>query len=426
MRIVTKLALATSAALLICTGALAQGKGGAAGQTVKIAFIDPQSGLMGPVGNNILRSYQYVAELANKEQWAKGIKFEIVPFDNKLSPQESLNALKAAIDQDIRYVAQGNGSSVALALVDAINKHNERNPGKEVLFLNYAAVDPDMTNSKCSFWHFRFDANSDMKMEALTSYMVKQKDIKNVYLINQDYAFGHQVRRAAKEYLERKRPDVKIVGDDLHPLAKVTDFSPYVAKMKASNTDTVITGNWGSDLALLIKAAKDAGLQANFYTYYASTIGVPTAMGASGVDRVRYVGYWNLNANPHDKAGVGEKIYLDFKKRFNEEYYVLSTYNVLRTLAAAITKAKTAEPVKVAFAMEGLKFSSINGEVEMRAADHQFQQSLWITSWQKAGGKDVKYDSENTGYGWRTEELLAPYVAAQPTSCQMKRPTKAD
>ncbi len=422
MRNIARHVLAATAAILIGSGALAQGKGE---QTVKVAFIDPLSGLMGPVGSNILRSYQFIVDMANKEQWARGYKFEVVPFDNKLSPQESLNALKLAIDQDIRYIVQGNGSSVALALSDAVSKHNERNPGKEVLFLNYAAVDPDLTNSKCSFWHFRFDANSDMKMEALTSYMAKQKDIKNVYLINQDYAFGHQVRRAAREYLARKRPDVKIVGDDLHPLARVTDFSPYVAKMKAANTDTVITGNWGSDLSLLIKAAKDAGLNANFFTYYATTTGVPTAMGASGVGRVHYVAYWNLNGDPFDKAGLGEKIFVDFKKRFNEDYYTLATYNVIRTLAEAINKAKSPDPVKVAFAMEGLKFNSINGEIEMRAADHQLQQPLWIASWQKAGTKDVKYDSENTGYGWRTDELLPAYVAAQPTSCQMKRPGKA-
>ncbi len=425
MKSIAKFALATGVALFVSAGALAQGKGGGGEQTVKLAFVDPLSGLMGPVGSNILRSYQYVAEMANREQWAKGYRFEVVPFDNKLSPQESLNALKLAIDQDIRYIVQGNGSSVALALTDAISKNNERNPGKEVLFLNYAAVDPDLTNSKCSFWHFRFDANSDMKMEALTSYMAKQKDIKNVYLINQDYAFGHQVRRAAREYLARKRPDVKIVGDDLHPLARVTDFSPYVAKMKAANADTVITGNWGSDLALLIKAAKDAGLNANFYTYYATTTGVPTAMGSSGVGRVHYVGYWNLNGDPYDKSGLGEKIFVDFKKRFNEDYSVLATYNVLRALAAAINKAKSADPVKVAFALEGLKFASINGDLEMRATDHQMQQPLWITSWQKAGTPGVKFDSENTGNGWRTEELAPAYVAAQPTSCQMKRPAKA-
>src|SRR6185369_9536038 len=128
--------------------------------------------------------------------------------------------LKAAIDQGVRYITQGNGSSVALALVDAVNKYNERNPGKEVLYLNHSAVDPDLTNSKCSYWHFRLDADTSMKMEALTSFMKDQPDVKKVYIIGQNYAHGQQVSRYFKDAIARKRPDVQIVGDDLHPIGQ--------------------------------------------------------------------------------------------------------------------------------------------------------------------------------------------------------------
>src|SRR6201996_3008007 len=263
----------------------------ASAETVRIAYIDTLSGLMGALGNNELKSWQYVTEVANQQDWAGGTKFEMVPFDNKLSPQQSLTLLNEAADQGIRYITQGNGSSVGLALEDAVSKYNARNPGKEIIYLNFAAVDPAMTNAKCDYWHFRLDANSDMKMEALTTFLAKDPNVKKVYLIDQDYSFGHDVSRTAQEYLKRKRPDIQIVGDDFHPLAQVKDFSPYASKIKASGADTVITGNWGSDLALLIKAGKDAGVTANYYTYYAATTGVPTAMGAAGAGRVRYVGY---------------------------------------------------------------------------------------------------------------------------------------
>jgi branched-chain amino acid transport system substrate-binding protein len=388
-------------------------------ENVKMAFIDPLSGPFAPVGQGLLKSWQYVAEIANAQKWGGNNTFEVVGFDNKASPQESLTQLKAAIDQGYRYVIQGNGSGAALALIDAINKYNERNPGKEVLYLNYAAVDPDLTNSKCSFWHFRFDANSDQKMEALTSYMAKDPNIKKVYIIGQNYAFGHQVTRAAKEYLKRKRPDIQIVGDDLHPIGQVKDFSPYIAKIKASGADTVITGNWGADLALLIKAAKDADLKANFYTYYASTTGVPTAMGAAGADHVKYVGYWNVN----NEKFVGHEIVEGFKKKYNDDFYAIAPYSALEMLGKAFKETKTTDPVKVAFAMEGMKVHSLNGEVEMRKTDHQLQQPLYIATWTKVNGKDVKYDQENTGYGWKTDVKLDSYVANQPTSCQMKRPS---
>ncbi len=257
--------LAAAALALLATSALAQ-----KGETVKIAWMDPLSGLMAAVGTNQLKTYQLLAEHFNKSN-ASGVKFEIIGIDNKLSPQETTAALRSAMDQGARYVTQGNGSGPALAIIDALEKHNARNPGKEVVYFNYAAVDPDLTNGKCSYWHFRLDADTSMKMEALTTYMKDQQDIKKVYLIGQNYSHGQQVSKFAKENLARKRPDVQIVGDDLHPLAQVRDFAPYIAKIKQSGADTVITGNWGSDLALLIKAANDAGLldTVKFYTYYA-------------------------------------------------------------------------------------------------------------------------------------------------------------
>ena len=385
------------------------------GETVKIAWIDPLSGLMAPVGQNQLKSYQFMAEKFNAKN-AAGVKFEVIGIDNKLSPAESLNALKSAIDQGVRYIVQGNGSGAALAIVDAVNKHNERNPGKEVVFFNYAAVDPDLTNSKCSYWHFRLDADTSMKMEALTAFMAEQKDIKKVYIIGQNYAHGVQVAKYAKEDLARRRPDVQVVGEDLHPLASVRDFAPYVAKIKASGADSVITGNWGSDLTLLVKAANDAGLTVKFFTYYAQASGTPTALGATAAGRVYYVGYGH-----HNMAGPIRKTMDDFKAKFNDDFYVADIYTELQLLSEAMAKAKSTDPVKVAAALEGLKVKTFNGEVEMRKTDHQLQQPLYIAVWQKADAKNP-YSVENTGYTFAPVKMYDAYVASTPTSCQMKRP----
>ena len=387
-------------------------------ENVRIAFIDPLSGPFAPVGQNLFNSFKTIAELSNQKQWGGQNTVEIVGFDNKGSPQESLIQLKAAIDQGYRYITQGNGSGVALALIDAINKHNDRNPGKEVLFLNHSAGDPALTNSKCSFWHFRFDANSEMKMESLTTFMAKDPKIKKIYIIGQNYALGQEVSRSTRAYMGRKRPDVQIVGDDLHPIGQVKDFSPYVAKMKASGADTIITANWGADLALLVKAARDADLKANFYTLYAATTGVPTAMGAAGLDRVKYVAYWNLN----NETYAGKEIIEGFKKKYNDDYYAMASYTMLAMLGKAFKESGSTDPLKVALALEGMKVKSLNGEVEMRKSDHQAQQPLYIATWVKQNNTDVKFDQENTGYGWRTDQKIDAYVAAQPTSCQMKRP----
>src|SRR3954470_15340869 len=392
------------------------------GETVRIAFMDPLSGPFANVGQNQLRSWQLVAEKLNAKNPA-GVNFEVVGFDNKGTPQESLNTLKAAIDQGFRYVTQGNGSGAAWAILDAVNKYNERNPGKELVYINYAAVDPALTNApekegapECSFWHFRLDADTSMKMEALTSFMKDQPKIKNVFLINQNYSHGQQVAKYFKDAIARKRPDVKIVGEDLHPIGQVKDFSPYVAKIKQSGADTIVTGNWGQDLTLLVKTLNDSGLKIPMYTYYAGVTGTPTALAAGGDSEVYVVAYGHAN-----HTGELGQMGADFHKKFNDDYYTYATYNGINLLSGAIAKAQSTNPVKVAKAMEGLTVKSFGGDVTMRASDHQLQQTMYITKWQKA--KKGEYSVENTGYTFVPIKQLDPYVSSTPTSCQMKRPS---
>lgn len=389
--------------------------------TVKIAVIETLSGMLAPTGQNLMKSYQTFAQMANQQNWTgAGHTIEVTGFDNKGSPKESLALLQAAIDQGYHYVAQGNGSHIAAALIDAINRNNAANPGKEVVFLNHSAVDPDLTNQKCSFWHFRFDAHSDMKMEGLTNLIQADPSIKKVYLIGQNYAFGQQVSRAAREYLKRKRPDIEIVGDELHPIAQVKDFSPYVARIKASGADAIITGNWDNDLSLLIKAAREADLKARFFTYYAGmSSGVATAMGAGEVGKVMQIGNWHSNVENF----AGKDIQEAFKQKYKENFYATPIYTIVSMLSKAIKEARSTDPLRVAFALEDIRIQGLaGGEVRMRAADHQVQGTLFISTWTKTNGRDVRYDEADTGYGWKTDQRINPAAVEQPTTCQMARP----
>lgn len=399
---------------------------GAAEQPVlKIAYIDPLSGPFANVGDGGLKQFQFVADQINAAKAAGRFRFEIVPYDNKGTPQESLTILKSVIDSNIHIVTQGNGSGAGLAIQDAVQKNNDREPSKALIYLNYAAVDPDATNSKCSFWHFRFDANSEMKLEGLTNFIASKPNIKKVYLINQNYSHGQQVSRAAKEYLKRKRPDIEIVGDDLHPLGSVKDFAPYAAKIKASGADTVITGNWGNDMSLLIKAVRETGSKVDFYTFYAGGLGSPTAIGEGGVGQVKQITQWHTSVVPNRI----QKDMLDFHRKYpNLDYYYLQIRNELFMLAEAVRKVDSDDPLKIAYALEGMKYESPTGEVEMRTADHQLLAPLYISTIQKTaakgGPKEVTYDLENQGIGFLTDARLESYVSAQPTTCQMKRPAK--
>jgi branched-chain amino acid transport system substrate-binding protein len=341
--------------------------------------------------------------------------------DSKGQSEEALSALKSAIDDGAQVVLQGNSSANAAALIDAINKHNEREPTRRVLFLNYSAVDPALTNEKCSFWHFRFDAHADMRMAALMQVLREDQSVKSAYLIGQDYSFGQAVLREARRQLGVQRPDVQIVGDELHPMGRVKDFLPYAAKIKASGAQAVITGNWGNDLTLLVKAAREAGYEGKFYTFYGNALGAPAAIGEAGVGRVIAVADWL----PNVPGQVSAQFYQDFRQRFpkpSEDYVHVRMQLMIEALAQAVEKAGGTDPVAVATQLEKARVSIAGQTGSMRAQDHQFQQPLVVGMMARQGTPGVPFDVEGSGYGFKVVRQIKAEQARLPSTCQMVRP----
>jgi branched-chain amino acid transport system substrate-binding protein len=386
---------------------------------IRIAYVDPLSGPFAATGENGLNQFRYAAEAINKAGGVLGRQLEIVPYDNKVSPQESLIQLKKVTSDGIQFVFQGNSSGVAHAISDAVQKHNERNPAQRILYLNYSAVDPALTNEKCHFWHFRFDAHADMKMAALTDVIKANTKIKKIYIIGQDYSFGKAVADGAVKMLGQKRPDIQIVGNELHPIGKVQDFSPYVQKIVASGADAVITGNWGADMISLAKAANEAGLKVPFYTYYAASDGVTAAIGAAGVDRIRLV-HETIPGNPSAPKVFGDYIGGYKKLRPNNDINQPRINTGLNMLVLAIKKAGTTDVDKVAAALEGMEWTTLGGDqVVMRREDHQLQMPIYISV---HTNKNITYDFDNSGFGLSLENKIERDKAAQPSACKMDRP----
>ena len=416
MRKSIKLGLSAALALSVSTAAVFA-------ENVKIAFIDPLSGGFAATGINGLHQFEFAAEtLVNaKGGVLGGDMFEILPFDNKVSPKESLIQLQVAIDQGARYIVQGNSSGVANALTEAIDKHNRRNPDSQVLFLNYSAVDPALTNEKCNFWHFRFDPHADMKMAALTDMIAENQDIKKVYVIGQDYSFGKAVADAAVSMLAEKRPDIEIVGNELHPIGKVKDFTPYARKIVASGADAVITGNWGADMLGLGKSILENGFEGPIYTYYAAADGITAAFGESGVDSLYLVA--EGDDNPPSKPETQEYIQA-FKAKYPDGNMSQTRItNVIQMLAQAIDEAGTAtDVVKVANALEDMHFTNSlwsTADMHMRPEDHQLIQDIHIFGHQKV---EAPYDMDNSGYGLKVQYTVENASADIATTCEMKRP----
>jgi branched-chain amino acid transport system substrate-binding protein len=385
--------------------------------TIKIMYTDPLSGPFAQVGDQNLQQFKYIIDYINGRGGALGRKFELVSFDNKSQPSEALLALKSATDQNIPVIMQCSGSNIAAALIEGVDKHNERNPTNRIVYVNCGAVATELTNEKCSFWHFRMDAHVGMKAETMVRAL--PKDVTKVYLLNQDYLFGQGVQRDVKTYLTKLRPDVKVVGDELIPLGKVKDFSPYVTKIKASGAQALLTGNWGPDMTLLIKAGMDTGLDIRYYTMYAHLGGGATAIGPAGNGKVRSVMAFHENIAVETGKTDTEGWTKQFRSQHDFDFYAGGFRTIFEFIQAAMNKAGSADPLKFAQALEGLTITDMLGyQVTMRKPDHQILSEYFVGVFTKG----VKYDSEKTGLGWKTETTVLPKDLDQPNTCNMKRP----
>ncbi|WP_444814922.1 branched-chain amino acid ABC transporter substrate-binding protein [Variovorax davisae] len=392
---------------------------------IRLALIESMSGPFANTGEAVFRNLLWAVERVNARGGVKlpgGARIlQLDRYDSKGQNEEALSALRAAMDDGARIVLQGNSSATAAALIDAIDKNNERDPSRRVLFLNYSAVDPVLTNERCSFWHFRFDAHADMRVTALMQVLQEDKSLQRVYLIGQDYSFGQSVLRESRRQLAGLRPDVQIVGDELHPMGRVKDFAPYASKIMASGAQGVITGNWGNDLTLLVKAAREAGFNGSFYTFYGNALGAPAAIGDAGIGRVAAVADWL----PNVQTPQSEAFYRDFRTRFpkpSDDYVHMRMQLLVEALAQAIERAGSVDTVAVARALEKADVTLAGQRGHMRAADHQFQQPLVVGVMDRQGAPGVKFDVEGSGYGFRVIRSIPASRAEMPTSCRMNRP----
>ncbi len=416
--------------------AAGQAQGQPAAEPIRLGVIEGFSGAFANAGESVARNLQFAINRVNARggvRLPEGKRaLSLVRFDSKGQTEEALVMLRAATDRRTPFVLQGNSSAVAAALIDAVARHNEREPGNRQLFLNYSAVDPALTNERCSFWHFRFDANAEMRMSALADALAGNPAVRRVYLINQDYSFGREVSRLARQAIKSRRPEVEIVGDELHPLGRIKDFAPYAAKIAQSGADTIVTGSWGNDLTQLVRAIREVGAPVNFYTFYGNSLGAPSAIGDAGVDRVRAVAEW------HPNAGLpgADAIYRSFRASLQDQrddYFNMRHVVMIEMLVAAIEEAGTTEALAVGRALEGRNQLAPPYEVTMRRDDHQLLTPLYVSvmarsgagagAGQPAGDKEVvRYDVEGSGFGFRTERFVPAAESAQAARCAMVRP----
>lgn len=389
-------------------------------EPVKIALIETLSGGQAVTGKLFQSAVKYALQKLEAEKaWPDGI--QLLEYDNQGGPSEAADKLKAAINDGIHMVIQGAASHIGGQITADVQKHNARNPGKEVIYINVGAEAMEFTGGKCHFYHFRWNGNAEIRLKAMMIAMKEANVLgKRIYVIGQNYSWGHDVQKLTRDYA--KEFGYEIVGDVIHDVNKIQDFAPYVAKIKEANPDTVVTGNWSNDLLLLMKAAGDSGLKARFLAYWIDQPGNIANAGDTAI------GHYTLStffpdANGDKTAAFAE----DFKAKTGayplnvQGHTVHGLWGVGEALKALKAKAGDKLDVKkLAFAMEKISFDSSMGKITMRPDDHQALLPLAVA----IVSKEAKFKADNTDKGFKTIKLLDGQQAAGPVqpNCKMVRP----
>ena len=394
--------------------------GSASAEPVKVALIETLSGGQAVTGKLFQSAVKYGLEkLAKDKAWPDGV--QLLEYDNQGGPPEAADKLKAAINDGARIIIQGASSAIGGQITADVQKHNQRNPGKEIMYINVGAEAMEFTGPKCHFYHFRWNGNAEIRLKAMLEAMKSANVLgTKVYVIGQNYSWGLDVQKLTREYASKY--GYTIVGDVIHDVNKIQDFAPYVAKIKEAGPDTVVTGNWSNDLLLLMKAAGDSGLKARFAAYWLDQPGNIANAGETAVGHYGEASFF-ADANGEKSAAFAE----DFKAKTGQYpinvqgHTVHGMWGLGEALKALNGKAGDKLSVKaLAFAMEKVTVETSVGPVKMRAEDHQALLPLAVA----VVSKDAKFKADNTDKGFKTIKLLSGEEASAPVqaSCKMERP----
>lgn len=396
----------------------------ASSQPVRIAVIEPLSGPTAGTGKPWVDNLTVAADELNARGGVlNGRKIQIVPLDNAGNVEKTNELLNKAYDDGIRYVAVGIGSNHALATTAFVERQNKRSPDNPMVFFNTSGGALALTNENCSYWHFRWGIGADMYASALVNAMAKEPSVKRIYQMDQGYALGQAFHDAAKQLVKERLPNASVVASDvILPFGKVQDFTPYVAKLRQLNVDTVLTSAFDVDFIRFYKAIVAAGLKVRVYAAYGNLSPHMAVITPQDLAIVPVVAVTDLNPNDGVSAEM-KKVYANYRSNFNGSYFAERMVWMLDMFKSAIDKAGEDNPRKVAAALEQTRITTPSGPASFRTTDHQFEFPLTIVQLTASVPEKYFVEGRTTGVGFKTLYPASPQGSMMPTTCKMARPS---
>ena len=388
-------------------------------EPLKIGIIESLSGAQTSTGRLYANAVKYGVDRINDTGGFNGEPVTVTEYDNAGGSPEAADKFRQAVADGVDIIFQGASSAIAGQLTEDVRKHNIRNPGKEVIFINLGGEAMELTGNKCQFYHFRYTTTAPMRVNALVSAMKESGDLGDkVYSINQNYSWGQDMQAAVEA--AAAEGGYTVVDEVLHDVNKIQDFAPFVARIRSAAPDTVFTGNWSNDLLLLMKAAGDAGLDVTFATAFLDQPGNIANAGKTAIGH--YI------ANNYDNAATDGKFAESYKAAtghypiFVEGHTAFALGALQQALGTVDFGGGDIDATKIALALENTTYESPIGPISVRKEDHQTIRPVVVSR----VVENPKYPADGTNMGFETVKVIAGDKAINSVqdSCKMERPAE--
>jgi len=386
--------------------ALLRAQTGASGGPIKIGHLTPLTGFLGALGEYAVMGIKLATEEINAGGGVLGRQLEVISEDS-VNPQVAASKAQRMIERDGVAVLMGEISSASALTISQVAARNKK------LFISIGARSDTLRGKDCNRYTFHVDIPVTVMVKAVGQSLVRDKLVqgKKIFALTADYLFGHDLSKAAKRFYADN--GATVIADEL-VATDVTDFSPYLLKIRQARPDVVSTNLAGNQVTNFVKQYAEFGLP---YPVVGFNLNTADAWAAG---EGNLGGIWPTVWH-HDLQTPGSKAFVEkFKAKYGKvpENHAWIEYVSLKILAQAINETKSTDSDKlIAYFETEAQFDVLKArKAYFRSWDHQLMQEAYpFTVKAKGQAKD------------KTDFLLfGDAVPAANQPLELLAPTKAE
>lgn len=336
-------------------------------EAIRIGHLTPRTGFLGPLGEYAVQAIDLAVEEINAGGGVMGRKIELLKEDS-VNPQTASTKAERMIERDKVACIIGEISSASCLTIAQVAQRTQN------LFINTGGNSDALRGANCNKFMFHIESQNSMYVKTCGRSLMQQGLVKGKkwYSLTADYAFGHDLLKVAKRFMEGNGG--QFAADKLVP-TDATDFSPLLLEIRSAKPDLVISNLAGNQITNFLKQYSEFGL-----THPVAGFGFDTAL-AWAAGKGNFLGTWpvvwhHLLDTPGTKAFVAA-----FTKKYGRppENQAWGEYNMMKIVAQSMAEIKSTEATKlIAHWEKGPKFDVMKTRPGyFRASDHQFMHEMY-------------------------------------------------